>query len=32
VAVDKLCLRWRVLEFAPGRNQLNQDLYVLQGV
>ena len=28
----KLCPRWRVLEFAPGRNQLNQDLYVLQRV
>ena len=26
----KLCPRWRVLEFAPGRNQDNQDVYVLQ--
>jgi SAM-dependent methyltransferase len=26
----ELCPRWRVLEFAPGRNQGNQDLYVLQ--
>jgi SAM-dependent methyltransferase len=25
-----LCPRWRVLEFAPGRNQSNQDVYVLQ--
>jgi SAM-dependent methyltransferase len=25
-----LCPRWRVLEFAPGRNQENQDVYVLQ--
>ncbi|HET9721154.1 MAG TPA: class I SAM-dependent methyltransferase [Solirubrobacteraceae bacterium] len=25
-----LCPKWRVLEFAPGRNQNNQDLYVLQ--
>ncbi len=25
-----LCPRWRVLEFAPGRNQDNQDVYVLQ--
>jgi len=25
-----LCPRWRVLEFAPGRNQGNQDVYVLQ--
>jgi SAM-dependent methyltransferase len=27
-----LCPRWRVLEFAPGRNQDNQDVYVLQRV
>jgi SAM-dependent methyltransferase len=27
-----LCPRWRVLEFAPGRNQDNQDVYVLQQV
>ena len=27
-----LCPRWRVLEFAPGRNQENQDIYVLQRV
>jgi SAM-dependent methyltransferase len=26
----QLCPRWRVLEFAPGRNQDNQDVYVLQ--
>jgi SAM-dependent methyltransferase len=26
----QLCPRWRVLEFAPGRNQNNQDVYVLQ--
>ncbi|HTU79964.1 MAG TPA: class I SAM-dependent methyltransferase [Solirubrobacteraceae bacterium] len=26
----QLCPSWRVLEFAPGRNQENQDLYVLQ--
>lgn len=25
-----LCPHWRVLEFGPGRNQGNQDLYVLQ--
>lgn len=25
-----LCPDWRVLEFAPGRNQGNQDVYVLQ--
>ncbi len=25
-----LCPHWRVLEFAPGRNQENQDVYVLQ--
>jgi SAM-dependent methyltransferase len=28
----QLCPRWRVLEFAPGRNQDNQDIYVLQRV
>jgi SAM-dependent methyltransferase len=27
-----LCPRWRVLEFAPGRNQQNQDVYVLARV
>jgi SAM-dependent methyltransferase len=27
-----LCPRWRVLELAPGRNQENQDVYVLQRV
>ncbi|HEY3866364.1 MAG TPA: class I SAM-dependent methyltransferase [Solirubrobacteraceae bacterium] len=27
-----LCPHWRVLEFAPGRNQENQDVYVLQRV
>lgn len=27
-----LCPRWRVLEYAPGRNQNNQDVYVLQRV
>jgi SAM-dependent methyltransferase len=26
----QLCPVWRVLEFAPGRNQDNQDVYVLQ--
>ena len=25
-----LCPQWRVLEFAPGRNEDNQDVYVLQ--
>lgn len=30
--LTNLCPRWRVLEYAPGRNQLNQDLYVLQRV
>lgn len=25
-----LCPRWRVLEFSPGRNQQNQDIYVLE--
>jgi SAM-dependent methyltransferase len=28
----QLCPRWRVLEFAPGRNQENQDVYVLERV
>jgi SAM-dependent methyltransferase len=28
----QLCPQWRVLEFAPGRNQGNQDVYVLQRV
>jgi SAM-dependent methyltransferase len=28
----KLSPRWRVLEFAPGRNQRNQDVYVLERV
>ncbi len=28
----QLCPSWRVLEFAPGRNQSNQDVYVLQRV
>jgi len=28
----QLCPRWRVLGFAPGRNQDNQDVYVLQRV
>lgn len=27
-----LCPRWRFVEFAPGRNQTNQDVYVLQRV
>jgi SAM-dependent methyltransferase len=30
--LTQLCPRWRVLEFAPGRNQYNQDVYVLQRV
>lgn len=30
--LSQLCPRWRVLEFAPGRNQGNQDVYVLQRV
>lgn len=30
--LTKLCPQWRVLEFAPGRNQENQDVYVLQRV
>jgi hypothetical protein len=25
-----LCPRWRVLEYAAGRNQNNQDVYVLE--
>ena len=28
--LTNLCPAWRVLEFAPGRNQENQDVYVLQ--
>jgi SAM-dependent methyltransferase len=28
----QLCPQWRVLEYAPGRNQDNQDVYVLQRV
>jgi SAM-dependent methyltransferase len=28
----KLCPLWRVSEFAPGRNQANQDVYVLERV
>jgi SAM-dependent methyltransferase len=28
----QLCPQWRVLEFAPGRNQENQDVYVLERV
>jgi len=28
--LSRLCPRWRVLEYAPGRNQNNQDVYVLQ--
>ncbi|HEV3070384.1 MAG TPA: class I SAM-dependent methyltransferase [Solirubrobacteraceae bacterium] len=30
--LTKLCPRWSVLEFAPGRNQDNQDVYVLRRV
>ncbi len=30
--LTQLCPQWRVLEFAPGRNQDNQDVYVLQRV
>lgn len=30
--IAQLCPRWRVLEFAPGRNQQNQDVFVLQRV
>ncbi len=26
---EQLCPRWRVVEFVPGRNQQNQDVYVL---
>lgn len=28
--LTKLAPRWRVAEFAPGRNQSNQDVYVLE--
>jgi hypothetical protein len=28
--LGKLCPLWRVREFAAGRNQANQDVYVLQ--
>jgi SAM-dependent methyltransferase len=30
--LTQLCPHWRVLEFAPGRNQYNQDVYVLERV
>jgi SAM-dependent methyltransferase len=30
--LTKLCPHWRVLEFAPGRNGGNQDVYVLERV
>ena len=30
--LTQLCPRWRVLSYAPGRNQENQDVYVLQRV
>jgi SAM-dependent methyltransferase len=30
--MTQLCPRWRVLEFVPGRNQDNQDIYVLERV
>jgi SAM-dependent methyltransferase len=30
--LTQLCPHWRVVEYAPGRNQENQDLYVLQRV
>jgi SAM-dependent methyltransferase len=30
--LTQLCPNWRVLEFAPGRNQDNQDVYVLERV
>ena len=30
--LTQLSPRWRVLEYAPGRNQDNQDVYVLQRV
>lgn len=28
--ITKLCPRWQLVEFAPGRNQTNQDVYVLR--
>ncbi len=28
--LTRLCPRWRILDFAPGLNQRNQDVYVLQ--
>jgi SAM-dependent methyltransferase len=28
--LTKLCPLWQVVEFAPGRNQANQDVYVLR--
>jgi SAM-dependent methyltransferase len=28
--LTQLCPRWRVVEYAPGRNQDNQDVYVLE--
>jgi SAM-dependent methyltransferase len=28
--LTQLCPNWRVVEFAPGRNQENQDVYVLE--
>jgi SAM-dependent methyltransferase len=30
--LSRLCPRWRLVEYAPGRNQNNQDVYVLQRV
>jgi SAM-dependent methyltransferase len=30
--LTQLCPLWRVVEYAPGRNQDNQDVYVLQRV
>ncbi len=30
--LTQLCPRWRVLDFAPGRNLDNQDVYLLQRV
>ena len=30
--LTKLCPSWRILNFAPGLNQRNQDVYVLQRV
>ncbi len=30
--LTQLCPRWNVLEFEPGRNQDNQDVYILQRV